>query len=84
MGGRVLRGEGLDSAVRGDAAGRGLYGGGTVNRRGGAWRASDCGLPHEAVEVRRDASRHIERVLSDMRGSRVPRYLPTWGWRRAV
>ena len=30
--GRVLRGEGLDSAVCGDAAGRGLHGGGTAYR----------------------------------------------------
>ena len=57
--GRVLRGEGLDSAVRGDAAGRGLHGGRAVNRRGGAWGASDCGLPHEAVEIRRNTSRSL-------------------------
>ena len=54
--GRVLRGEGLDSAVRRDALGRGLHGGGAVDGRGGTRRAADCRLPDEAIEIRRNAS----------------------------
>ena len=48
--GRVLRGKWLDSAVRGNAVGGRLHGGGTTNGRGGARRTSDRRLPLEAVK----------------------------------
>ena len=36
--------------------GRGLYGGRAVNRRGGTWGTSDCGLSDEDINIRRAAT----------------------------